>query len=114
MGVTGVNPSEETSRSALAKNVFAADGAPVDAAGLRQAAEQLGGRPLYLIARDPRTAGRLEGLPFVEPAYRNPAAVVLRVKPGGGSPATPTAAAPGRQPRDRLPGAIDPGARPRS
>jgi hypothetical protein len=112
-GVTGVNPSEETSRSALAKGLFAA-AAPVDAAGLRRAAEQLGGRPLYLIARDPRMAGRLEGLPFVEPAYRNPAAVVLRVKPGGGSRATPTAEAPGRQPRDRLPAAIDPGARPRS
>jgi hypothetical protein len=113
-GVTGVNPCEETSRSALAKSVFAGAGSPIDAAGLRRAAGQLGGRPLYLIARDPRTAGRLEGLPFVEPAYRNPAAVVLRVKPGDSSPATPTAEAPGRQPRDRLPAAIDPGARPRS
>src|SRR5262249_9780835 len=83
--VQGVNPPEETTGSALARNVFAADGTPIDAAGLRRAAEQLGGRPLYIIARDPQTAGRLEGLPFVEQAYRNAAAVVLRVKPGGDS-----------------------------
>jgi len=59
--------------------------------GLRRAAEKLGDRPLYVIARDPRTAARLKGLPFVERAFRNPVASVMRVDSVGYFRATSTA-----------------------
>jgi hypothetical protein len=88
--VTGVNPSEYEFRFALARNVFSEPDAPIDAVGLRRAAEKLGDRPLYVIARDPRTAARLEGLPFVEQAFRNPAASVIRVDSVGNLRASST------------------------
>jgi hypothetical protein len=79
--VTGVNPSEYEFRLALARNVFSEPDAPIDAVGLRQAAEKLRDRPLYVIARNPRTAARLEEVRFVKRAFQNPAAVVDVVEP---------------------------------
>jgi hypothetical protein len=65
---------------------------------------------LYVVARDPRSAARLKGLPFVEEVFRNPAATVLRVDPArelathvGDDPTTrasrDTTAEPGRDGR---------------